>query len=875
MTEPTEPVHESAPRRWSVLVLYMGPLLAVLVLAVLPVIRGLETFYLRDVLNAHLPMKWAQAEAMREGYFPLLDPYRAGGQPIAGNLNAVPFYPDNLLYFVASPIRALNAHFWIHLLLAPFVFYWMARTWGLRREAACAGAALYTLSGYFLSNLSFYNLIAGVALAPALVAACLRLARPDRPAWSAPAVAALWALLLVSGDPLMAFLAGLLAASAVLIEVFTLNPERGGGASPPGRGTEGSGGGQVGGSFEAAGEIDEISGSAAEEPPPPDHPRSLPTALPGGEAPPPLSRPKRVLVLWRSVLLPAAAALCGTLIALPQITEFLRILPISYRGQRGYADAIATLASWDPRQIFEWFLPMVFGRLDLLGKGGFWGGPYFTGIPPYYVSLYPGLLALALWAGSGRPRGRVAWWAWGSLLAGIFFSLGRFNPVAEWLFTRGGSLRYPVKLWLPVAMGMALLGALGFEKLLVEDLARRRVRFVLLALAVGFAGLWAFLTLFPGPAEAWLRITIPKSFDAAFLRYERQRWAGLCLFSLAALAALGIAMRVLRRRPALGGALLLAVYAVTQVLLLRPAFPTDAVQPYLVPPPALAYVPRGLIVFNPDLNHLFGRSTLRAGNFPQRTAAWMERRAFYELYWFTGPMWKRRFDLNVAPEGLDTYLARLAQGAIKASDNDARLRMLGAWGVGRLLLNKPLEPQPARARLITSLPSFGKRLYIYEVTDRAPEVYLARRVFLAPHLNAAWKTLTHKAFDTRADAVIQGKGTPETAGGGRARLLRNEPEALDIAVDAVPGGPGGQLLVVQRAYHPIWKATVDGRPATVLPANLYRMAVRVPAGSHRVRLAVDRGPFHRALAGTALGVLLLPVLAVWAGRSRKSREQVR
>ncbi len=86
----------------------------------LPIVRGTETFVLRDVLNAHLPMKWSQAEAMRHGTFPILDPYRAGGQPLAGNLNdAAPFYPDNLLYFLGSTFWAFNFHFWLHLILAP------------------------------------------------------------------------------------------------------------------------------------------------------------------------------------------------------------------------------------------------------------------------------------------------------------------------------------------------------------------------------------------------------------------------------------------------------------------------------------------------------------------------------------------------------------------------------------------------------------------------------------------------------------------------------------------------------------------------------------------------------------------------------------
>ena len=63
--------------------------------------------------------------------------------------------------------------------------------------------------------MSFYNLVAGSALAPALVAACLDCAgeRPRR----AAAVALLWALLLVAGEPLVAIQAGILAAAAVLV----------------------------------------------------------------------------------------------------------------------------------------------------------------------------------------------------------------------------------------------------------------------------------------------------------------------------------------------------------------------------------------------------------------------------------------------------------------------------------------------------------------------------------------------------------------------------------------------------------------------------------------------------------------------------------
>src|SRR5262249_28025085 len=101
-----------------------------------------------------------------------------------------------------------------------------------------------------------------------------------------------------------------------------------------------------------------------------------------------------------------AALGAGTLVAAPPIAAFLRILPPSFRGHWGYTRAVATVASWAPRQAAEWLLPFLFGRPDLVGPGSFWGGRFFTDVPPYYLSLYPGLLALALVAAAGLPRFR-------------------------------------------------------------------------------------------------------------------------------------------------------------------------------------------------------------------------------------------------------------------------------------------------------------------------------------------------------------------------------------------------------------------------------------------------------------------------------------
>ena len=70
---------------------------------------------------------------------------------------------------------------------------------------------------FYLSHLNFYNLIAGVTLAPALVAACMGLVRGRRQGLLAPVIGVLWTLLILGGDPQTALLALLLAGAAMVL----------------------------------------------------------------------------------------------------------------------------------------------------------------------------------------------------------------------------------------------------------------------------------------------------------------------------------------------------------------------------------------------------------------------------------------------------------------------------------------------------------------------------------------------------------------------------------------------------------------------------------------------------------------------------------
>ena len=162
-------------------------------------------------------------------------------------------------------------------------------------------------------------------------------------------------------------------------------------------------------------------------------------------------------------------------------------------------------------------------------------------------------------------------------------------------------------------------------------------------------------------------------------------------------------------------------------------------------------------------------------------------------------------------------------------------------------------------------------------------MFFAATVYRAPHLNGALSRLLDPRFDPLQAAVLPGPesptsgsresgspqpgssgsappglGPPLTGAGGRVEVVAAGPESLRLEVEAA--GPGA--LVVRRAHLPIWRAEVDGRPAPVVAANIHHLGVELEAGSHSVRLWVDRRPLWLAgLVALIAGVVILLLAA--------------
>jgi hypothetical protein len=72
-------------------------------------------------------------------------------------------------------------------------------------------------------------------------------------------------------------------------------------------------------------------------------------------------------------------------------------------------------------------------------------------------------------------------------------------------------------------------------------------------------------------------------------------------------------------------------------------------------------------------------------------------------------------------------------------------------------------------------------------------------------------------------------------GAGSVRILRYANTEVDIEANA----PNGGFVVLNDAWHPWWRAEVDGRPAEILRANVVFRAVPVSPGMHRVHFTFE------------------------------------
>ncbi len=152
-----------------------------------------------------------------------------------------------------------------------------------------------------------------------------------------------------------------------------------------------------------------------------------------------------------------------------------------------------------------------------------------------------------------------------------------------------------------------------------------------------------------------------------------------------------------------------------------------------------------------------------------------------------------------------------------------------------------------------------KDAYVYENPRALPRVMVVPESQSAD-FDALFRTGWPDGIDPRRTVLLEESGlmpphaSDAQPAAGTARILRYANTEIDVEAAA----PDGGFLVLTDAWHPWWRAEVDGRPARILKADVLFRAVAVRPGVHHVRfefapLAGAWDQVRERIAGGAVG----------------------
>ena len=184
------------------------------------------------------------------------------------------------------------------------------------------------------------------------------------------------------------------------------------------------------------------------------------------------------------------------------------------------------------------------------------------------------------------------------------------------------------------------------------------------------------------------------------------------------------------------------------------------------------------------------------------------------------------------------------------------------------LLGSPAVLNRLAVRYIVSPQPFAAAPPVYSGADGAAYANPAAlpRARLATRLRAASGAGCFEAL-RNADPSLQDEALVESAPpevipqatAGQARVIGFA--ANRVEVETTSAAPA--LLVLAEAYHPNWRARVDGKETPVLVADCILRGVVVPAGTARVVFEFVDPALRAGMVGTAGSGVVVTALCVW------------
>jgi hypothetical protein len=172
----------------------------------------------------------------------------------------------------------------------------------------------------------------------------------------------------------------------------------------------------------------------------------------------------------------------------------------------------------------------------------------------------------------------------------------------------------------------------------------------------------------------------------------------------------------------------------------------------------------------------------------------------------------------------------------------------------------------------------GSTVYAYKLGGDFRLAWVTAAMTKAPQ-NLALATVLDPRFDQRTVAIVDTSAagiqappiqTLPAAATTSVRVASYAPGAIDLTLDAPSAA--GQALVVSENYFPGWRATADGKPATVALMNYNLVGVALPAGARNISLRFTDAAYEKGKVVTwvALALSLVLWVAGWIADRRRT-----
>lgn len=549
---------------------------------------------------------------------------------------------------------------------------------------------------------------------------------------------------------------------------------------------------------------------------------------------------RRVAILGTA----AAMVILGALLSAVQWIPSKELLDRSPRSEGLTWDQL-TYGSWHPELWPTLWLREAYGTR---ARDTDW----MDGFYPYHeMNTYLGLVAIGL-ALLGAAAYRDRWAGTWLFIAGLgsTLMLGRFTFLMDYLqrIPVIGSSREPVRLHLWVTFALAALAAVGVDRLARAPRVPWRWIAILLGLAVlvSLPILWVIYSpIWNGP----VRWTKQYHLDRFRWLYSELTWgaARTAIIATAGLITVWLATRTTNDRAR--GILALGLPVIVLADLIGAHWhdsPTIAPEYWTSPPPTAVALKE-----DPAFVRLHGISTKSSGEpgYASKAAEGdpIDFMAIRDpLAWSLPTTW------GLASDGGETPIRD--RRYIRFTDiSHQRPWGLALAGVTHALIDRE---QPGGEHKGAA--------WIYRIPNPVARARLMARPHYADGPEEAASTLASLGEAARDRVIVEDPDqplAPEATTFGTARIVRDDPERVEIAVEA--GAPG--YVVLMDTHDPGWSATVDGQSAPIRPAFTAFRAVFVTAGSHSLVFRYRPAGFLSGLAISLLGTAAAAFLIIRPG----------